>query len=102
MIKANQALGYGQLTQLGREEHQQLAGRLVLRDQLLFQQAIAQDRKISVQSSGKGRAVDSAENFVLGLKQAQPALTPLLLPPEANPIQLYFHKTTAANLIVTI
>lgn len=97
MIKANQALGYGQLTQLGREEHQQLAGRLVLRDQLLFQQAIAQDRKISVQSSGKGRAVDSAENFVLGLKQAQPALTPLLLPPEANPIQLYFHKNDSSK-----
>lgn len=97
MIKANQALGYGQLTQLGREEQQQLASRLVLRDQSLFQQAIAQGRKISVQSSGKGRAVDSAENFVLGLKQTQPALTSLLLPAEANPIQLYFHKNDSSK-----
>ncbi len=97
MIKANQTLGYGQLTQLGREEHQQLAGRLVLRDQSLFQQAIALGRKISVQNSGKGRAVDSAENFVLGLKQTQPALTPLLLPAAANPVQLYFHKNDGSK-----
>ena len=86
------------MTQLGREEHQQLAGRLVLRDQLLFQQTIAQDRKkISVQSfRQRGRAVDSAENFVLGLKQTQ-YINTLLLPPRG---QIQYNSISPKTTVV--
>jgi hypothetical protein len=93
LLAADKKLGYGELTQLGQEEHQQLAQRLYQRDAALFAQAIQQGQKISVWHSGKGRAVDSAENFVVGLKQAQPALASLLLPAQENQAQLYFHKT---------
>lgn len=97
LIAANTKLGYGQLTQLGKEEHQQLAQRLYQRDAALFTQAIQQGQKISVWHSGKDRAVDSAENFVEGLKQAQPDLAPLLLPAQENRSQLYFHKTALSK-----
>jgi hypothetical protein len=97
LLAADKKLGYGELTQLGKEEHQQLAQRLYQRDAALFLQAIQQGKKISVWHSGKGRAVDSAENFVIGLKQAQPELAPLLLPAQENQAQLYFHKTEASK-----
>ncbi|WP_024871913.1 histidine-type phosphatase [Tolumonas lignilytica] len=93
LLAADKKLGYGQLTQLGKEEHQQLALRLYQRDAALFQQAIQQGQKISVWHSGLQRAEESAANFVDGLTQAQPALAPLVLPAQKDQELLYFHKT---------
>ena len=90
LLAAHEKLGYGQLTQRGKVEHQQLAQRLYQRDEALFLQASQQGRKISVWHSGRKRAKDSAKSFVAGLTQAQPALSPLVLPAKTNKAQLYF------------
>lgn len=92
LIEANQKIGYGELTQLGKEEEQQLGERFSLRDAALLAQASEQGRTISVFHSGKPRAEESASQFVAGLIQSQPALQPLVLAAKADPSQLYFPK----------
>jgi hypothetical protein len=90
--KANVALGYGNLSGRGVEEHQQLAARLLVRLPEFFVGGIQAGRRIHVVTSGKDRAVDSGNNFVASLEAHMPALTPLIDKPVTNTDLLYFHK----------
>lgn len=112
--------GYGNETQLGIEEHSQLARRLLQRNAALFAQAGAEaasrPRRIAVVTSGVDRAVDSGYFFVRSLQAAQPALTPLVVYPpapapypEGAPVAqpagtdrflLYFHKLLPSTDLV--
>lgn len=92
LMAANAKLGYGNLSQLGQEEHAQLAVRLAARHQALFSRAVAANRHVAIEHSGKDRAVDSAANFAESLKKALPTLAPLVDKAKKNPDQLYFHK----------
>jgi len=110
------APGYGNLSQLGAAEHQELATRLAQRLSSYFTQVAASGRKLVVQTSGVNRAYDSSSFFVNALAAANPALQPLITYPAAvagygskpkaqlpgtNRFQLYFHKLSAAQDQVT-
>ncbi|MDP9891652.1 hypothetical protein J2W32_001871 [Variovorax boronicumulans] len=114
--------GYGNETQIGINEHTQLAARLVQRLPAYWKQigdsAGSAPRQIVTVTSGVDRAVDSGNFFVQSLKTAQPALAPLLTYPPApapypdngsptakpdgtNRFLLYFHKLVKALDLVT-
>lgn len=124
MMKANALLGYGvqgistpgygNLTQTGIREHQQLAARLAQRLPALFASA---GRQIVVVNSGQDRAVDSSTYFSTALVAAQPALAaaitlpaapsgypasaPAAQPAGTNRFLLYFHALKPATDLVT-
>lgn len=92
LMAANAKLGYGNLSQLGQEEHAHLAQRLAARQSALLTAAAAAGRHVAIEHSGKDRAVDSAANFAAGLKSAFPAIASYVDAAKKNPDQLYFHK----------
>ena len=124
MMKANALLGYGvpgistpgygNLTQTGIREHQQLAARLAQRLPALFS---AGNRQVVVINSGQDRAVDSSTYFSAALVAAQPALAsaitlpaapsgypanaPAAQPAGTNRFLLYFHSLKPATDLVT-
>ncbi|VWD49921.1 histidine acid phosphatase [Burkholderia contaminans] len=124
MMKANALLGYGvagistpgygNLTQTGIREHQQLAARLAQRLPALF---AAGNRQVVVVNSGQDRAVDSSTYFSASLVAAQPALAtaitlpaapsgypanaPVAQPAGTNRFLLYFHSLKPATDLVT-
>jgi len=89
-IEVNDQVGRGELTGLGKNEHQQLARRLVKRLSTLFEKSIynRHRNRISVVSSGQSRATASLNAFVSSL----PSLIASQIDREAdNPGLLYFH-----------
>lgn len=124
MMKANALLGYGvqgistpgygNLTQTGIREHQQLAARLAQRLPALFSSG---NRQIVVVNSGQDRAVDSSTYFSAALAAAQPALAgaitlppapagypasaPVAQPAGTDRFLLYFHSLKPATDLVT-
>lgn len=113
--------GYGNETQVGIDEHTQLAQRLLARLPDYFKSigdnAASAPRQIVSVTSGVDRAVDSGGFFVRSLVATQPDLTPLLTYPPApagypegaplaqpagtNRFLLYFHKLVAKTDRVT-
>lgn len=89
---ANRKLGYGALSGLGRQEHAELARRLLHRLPDLFAQAASTGRHIRVLNSGIPRAADSGAAFTDALKSEAPRLAPLVDAPVADRKTLYFHK----------
>lgn len=113
--------GYGNLTQIGMDEHRDLAARLLHRLPGYFADLEStvqtSKRTIVVVSSGVDRAVDSAAFFVRSLTAERPQLGPLILQPPApsgypaglpvekpagtNRFLLYFHKLNPELDLVT-
>ncbi|WP_233375233.1 histidine-type phosphatase [Roseateles cellulosilyticus] len=89
-IDAQRLLGYGNLSQLGIEEHEQLARRMVARMPTLF----AVGPEVQVLSSGVDRAVDSSRSFAAELQRAAPRAR---VPADwgSDRFLLYFHKLDA-------
>ncbi len=100
---ANEKLGYGLLSALGKEEHANLASRLADRLPTLLEDSAS--HCIQVETSGKDRANESAYYFMQSLKnkvnyvadsescyvaQDDPSVIAKAL---ANKYELYFHKT---------
>ncbi|QZA81248.1 histidine-type phosphatase [Deefgea piscis] len=114
--------GYGNETQVGIEEHQQLAVRMLQRQPDFWQQvaktASSSPRKIIFVTSGVDRAVDSGNYFVQALAQQNAALAGLIDKPAApgpypdnavavpqtagtNRFLLYFHKLQKTTDLVS-
>lgn len=91
-IAANEQIGYGELTQQGKDEERQLGERFAQQHEVLLSQAMNEGRTISVWHSGQSRAKASAAEFVTGLLQTQPALQASLEAPQADLDRLYFPK----------
>ncbi len=91
-IDAQRRLGYGNLSQLGVEEQEQLARRLVARLPSLF----AAGPAVEVLSSGVDRAVDSSRSFVAELQRAAPRAR---VPANwgSDRFLLYFHRLDPAR-----
>lgn len=90
--RVNIALGYGNLSGRGVEEHQHLAVRLLERLPEYFAHGADSGRRVRVVTSGRDRAVDSGNNFVASLSTEMPALAPLIDPPVVDRDLLYFHR----------
>ena len=132
MMKANALLdygvagitspGYGNLSQIGIKEQQQLASRLLQRLPGYFNQVAASKngatpRQILYASSGVNRAIDSGGFYTQSLMANYSSLKPLIAktaPLNANPANkpvaqaaginrflLYFHKLAAGTDLVT-
>ena len=89
MIRVHEALGFGQITELGRQEHIHQAKRLIERLGPLFEDT---DRPILISHSGRLRAAQSGDAFIAGLLEAMPGLENQLTPAYASPTTLYFHS----------
>jgi hypothetical protein len=120
-VRGITAPGYGNLTQIGMDEHRDLAARLLQRLPEYFAElestAQTSKRSIVVVSSGVDRAVDSAAFFVSSLTAERPLLGSLIAQPLApsgyptgSPVEkpagtnrflLYFHKLTPELDLVT-
>jgi hypothetical protein len=90
--------GYGNLSDLGRQEHFDMAGRVFERDRALFDAALVKGEQFEVLSSGKDRAVDSGLNFVEGVLAANPELKSSFQDMAFDTDMLYFHKSDEAYL----
>lgn len=127
MMKANALLdvgiagitapGYGNLSQTGIMEEQQIAARLLQRLPSQFAQLPAGNRKIVMVNSGVNRAADSAGFFAQSLATNNPSLGPLIVKsapltayPSNKPVAqaagvnrflLYFHKLAAKTDLVS-
>ena len=82
--------GYGNLTQVGVNEHKQLAARLLTRLPDLFNNLGT--RQVQIMNSGQDRAVDSSQFFAGSLISNKPAISALVTTPVVDRFQLYFHK----------
>lgn len=95
--EASKKLGYGNLSRLGELEHQQMAERLIGRHQAMLQNAFSEQRRITVEHSGRDRADDSGANFVQRFTALLPAAATLLDTPQVSHQTLYFHKAEGAD-----
>ena len=77
----------GELTQLGKDEHFGIATRLFHRLKSLF----IPSNRVTVMTSGKKRAVDSAHEFVNALTKSQSNIQ--ISTESPNKKLLYFHKS---------
>ncbi|WP_326834036.1 histidine-type phosphatase [Amycolatopsis rhabdoformis] len=92
LLAANARDGYGLLTQEGRDEMRTTAQRMVRRLPSLFADAAKGGAaKIDVVASSQQRTVDSANEFVAGLKAAKPGLATTAT--RTDDALLYFHKS---------
>lgn len=98
IIAVHEQLGYGSLSTRGAAEQQGIAERAVERMESLFDDAEDDERPIRIVSSGVDRAVESADNFVIGLEEADDDLAELIQPQVADLDLLYFHDTDPAYL----
>ncbi|MBP0451046.1 histidine-type phosphatase [Kitasatospora sp. RG8] len=92
LLAAASALGYGNLSARGAEEHRQTALRMEQRLAPLFAGIAARHEPIVVETSGVARAVASAGAFTGGLVSGDPALAGLVKAPVTDKNLLYFHK----------
>lgn len=92
ILAANAADGYGLLTSVGRNEMTTIAERTVARLPHLLD---GRHGDVAVNAESSQRTVDSANDFVAGLKDASPRLAPVVgatTTSDANEALLYFHK----------
>ncbi|MGW7523754.1 histidine-type phosphatase [Streptomyces sp. NPDC054783] len=92
LTAAMEKVGYGNLSERGRQEMRDTATRMEQRLPTLFAKIADEGEKIDVVSSGQGRAVDSAGEYTGALAAADPALKPLIGPTRTDKDLLYFHK----------
>ncbi|MCC5476124.1 histidine-type phosphatase [Streptomyces barringtoniae] len=92
LTAAMEKVGYGNLSERGRQEMRDTATRTEQRLPTLFAKIADEGEKIDVVSSGQGRAVDSAGEYTGALAAADPALKPLIAPTRTDKDLLYFHK----------
>ncbi|CAF2996359.1 unnamed protein product [Rotaria sp. Silwood2] len=83
----NNRVGRGELTQIGKEEHFGIGTRLFNR----FKSLLISSNTISVMTSGKKRAVDSAQEFINGLTKSECNIQ--ISHEKPNKKLLYFHKS---------
>ncbi|NDL58712.1 histidine-type phosphatase [Phytoactinopolyspora mesophila] len=95
LMRLHERLGYGNLSELGAQEHEEMAQRVYERLPGLFEHALDHGDRIGIVTSGKDRAVDSGVNFADGLVKADPALAEIIDEPVADEDVLYFHKSDA-------
>lgn len=97
LIAVHKDIGYGSLSELGRQEHRDMAARMLQRHPALFEQAIQKNQRIAVLHSGRVRAAQSAEAFLENWSAVKPALVALAEPMRADQQTLYFNKAEGSE-----
>lgn len=97
VMSAHDEIGYGNLSRLGEQEHQDMAARMLQRLPGFFAAAAQSGRTIQVHDSGAPRAHDSAQSFIVGLVEQLPQLAPLIDAPVADPDRLRFDTSEAGQ-----
>ncbi|BFV61232.1 lipoprotein [Kitasatospora sp. CMC57] len=92
LLDAASALGYGNLSARGAQEHRETALRMEQRLPSLFETIEAEHEPVVVETSGVARAVASANAFTGGLTAGEPELAGLIKAPVTDKNLLYFHK----------
>ncbi|MEU9046199.1 MULTISPECIES: histidine-type phosphatase [unclassified Kitasatospora] len=92
LLDAATALGYGNLSARGAQEHRRTALRMEQRLPALFERIADEREPIVVETSGVARAVASAQAFAGGLASGAPALAGLIGAPVTAKDLLYFHR----------
>lgn len=94
LTAVQQRIGYGELSTLGRQEHAEMATRMVQRHAELFK--APGSRPIVVSHSGRSRAAQSGEAFVAQMLHEVPALKHITEPAYASPATVYFNEESEA------
>ncbi len=95
LTHVQQQIGYGKLSALGKQEHYDMAQRLVARYPVFFNGD--SDRQVLFSNSGRSRAAQSGEAFRKGLEGAVPVLKSQFQAPYVSKATLYFHKAEGAR-----
>lgn len=91
IVAAMDEVGYGNLSTLGRTEQRDLGIREGKYLKTMFAKAVSEDDDVAILTSGRGRAVASAEYFVDGLESVHRQLE--VRKPKSDPDLLYFDTT---------
>lgn len=95
LMVVQQRIGYGELSTLGRQEHAEMATRLLQRHPELFSEPVS--RPIVISHSGRSRAAQSGEAFVQQMLDEMPSLNAITQPAYASPATVYFNEESAAH-----
>lgn len=91
ILAVHARIGYGAISLRGAREHEDMAARLLERQGDLFDEALANGRRVRVLHSGRERAELSAIAFVRGLERSRPDLALIIADPEPAPETVYFN-----------
>lgn len=96
MLQSHHGLGYGQLSELGRIEHRDMAARVIARHAQTLA-ALPADYQFGVMHSGRSRARDSGVAFVAGWLANRPQDQARFQPDYANEHVVYFHSAEGSE-----
>ncbi|MBD3585610.1 histidine phosphatase family protein [Salinimonas sp. HHU 13199] len=90
LTQVQEKIGYGKLSTIGKQEHYDMAQRLVARHPDFF--TAETERQVLFSNSGRSRAAQSGEAFRQGLLKSAPVLADQFQVPYVSKATLYFHK----------
>ncbi len=93
LVAAMEKVGYGDVSTLGRTEQRELGIRAGAYLKTMFAKAAARDDDVAILTSGRGRAIASAESFVEGLESVHRQLE--VDEPKSDPDLLHFDTTNS-------
>lgn len=96
MLNIHHDIGYGQLSELGREEHRAMARRLIERHQDTLN-TLANEQVFGVMHSGRSRARESGDAFVEGWLRQRPEDRTRFQPAFADEHTVYFHSAEGSE-----
>lgn len=96
MLNIHHDLGYGQLSELGRQEHRDMAVRLIQRHAQTLA-TLPETAAFGVMHSGRSRARDSGEAFVQGWLQVRAEDQQRFQPAFADEHVVYFHSAEGSE-----
>ena len=96
MLQIHHDLGYGQLSELGRIEHREMAARVIARHKKTLN-ALPAEYQFGVMHSGRSRAKESGEAFVAGWLAQRPEDQARFQPDYADEHVVYFHSAEGSE-----
>lgn len=95
LTSIQQQIGYGEISTLGRQEHADMATRMLQRHPQLF--SAERPLPILVSHSGRSRAAKSGEAFLEQMLAEKPELQAYIEEPYGSVETLYFHKAEGSE-----
>src|SRR5690554_1542251 len=96
LMRIHYKLGYGQLSGLGKQEHKDMAERVIARHAATIAE-LNTEKQFGVMHSGRSRARDSGVAFVNGWLAKRPNDSQRFLPDHANKQAVYFNSAEGSE-----